>query len=288
MLKIAHISDIHFINITLNPKQFFSKRWVGNANALLSRRKHFEPTLLLEFEETIKNLDIDYLIITGDFSSTSQYSEFEKCLAFFQKIKQSNIKLLSIPGNHDQYTKKAFLEKRFYKFFENENSQEFDFELKKHGIEAKKIDEKWWYIGLDTAVATTLLSSRGLFSLELENNLKKLLTLIPKDESIILVNHYPFFDSLNIRRTLKRKDALVNVLKENKNIKLYLHGHTHKNKITDLRKENLPIIMDAGSITYKKSGSWNYLTIDNNQITVNKYSWIKNKWIAEKDYLFKL
>ena len=46
-LRIAHISDLHFAKLSLNPFQIFSKRFIGNANSLLSRKKVFIPAQAL-------------------------------------------------------------------------------------------------------------------------------------------------------------------------------------------------------------------------------------------------
>jgi hypothetical protein len=44
-------------------------------------------------------------------------------------------------------------------------------------------------------------------------------------------------------------------------VKLFLHGHSHRQCIADLRSSNLPIILDSGSTAQKHNGTWNLIDI---------------------------
>jgi 3',5'-cyclic AMP phosphodiesterase CpdA len=282
MLNIAHISDLHFAKISFSIKQFLSKQWIGNFNNLLLRKFFYSHRQLFLLPQLLKKLNTHYLIITGDFTATSQIKEFELAKEFLSTLPDNNIKILSVPGNHDHYTKTAFLNKRFYKFLEN-GSPNHDFptksySLKEHGVESFPLNNKWWYLGIDTALATPILSARGLFSEKIEQELINLLKLIPPQINIIVVNHFPFSQEGHKRRILKRGNDLKNILQKNPHVKLYLHGHTHKNYISDQRKNHLPIIIDSGSISSKKNGSFNFLSITNNSINIDTYRWENSNW----------
>src|SRR3990167_2067888 len=190
MLKIAHFSDIHFSKITFNPKKLLSKRAIGVLNLILVRKKQYKENQLFLLHNLFKNLNINNLIVSGDITSTSLEVEFSIAKKFFEKFE--NIEKHIVPGNHDKYTKTAHKENRFYKFFEY-SEDIFSNLLKNDKIEVKILNDKWYYIGLDTCLNTSLFACSGLFSIEIENKLKNILEKIPKDKNIILSNHYPVF-----------------------------------------------------------------------------------------------
>jgi 3',5'-cyclic AMP phosphodiesterase CpdA len=95
----------------------------------------------------------------------------------------------------------------------------------------------------------------------LEQKLEKALQQIPSDHQIILLNHFPLFSIESSRKSLIRKEALKKLLERFPNVKLFLHGHTHRHSIADLRSSNLPIILDSGSAAQKNNGTWNLIDI---------------------------
>jgi 3',5'-cyclic AMP phosphodiesterase CpdA len=133
--------------------------------------------------------------------------------------------------------------------------------MKDDGMAATYCGQNWWLIGLDTAIATSLLSSNGYFSPELEQKLEKTLKEIPEDHQVIIINHFPIFSNESFRKSLIRKDALKNLMERFPKIKLFLHGHTHRHTIADLRSSNLPIFLDSGSTAQKQGGTWNLIDI---------------------------
>lgn len=258
-------------------------------NVLFFRRFFYRPVAINEFVSLLKKLKVEYLIFSGDMTSTSQMGEYEMARNFFLEIEKNGIKILFIPGNHDHYTKKAFINKRFYNFFENLASSSYpDFCLKYDGVEIIHLKENWWYVGIDTTVATSLLSSRGLFSHDIEDSLIEALKIIPKDNCIIMANHYPFFKNENTRKSLKRGHALKKILEKNPNIKLYLHGHTHRQRISDFRKNGLPIILDSGSLSNKKKMSFNVIDLYKHSCEITLYQKPKKKsWKVKKNVTFE-
>lgn len=262
MLKIAHISDLHLWKIYYGLSQFFSKRWLGNINLIFFRKKRFCSEQLWLLPEIFKKLKIDYVFVSGDISSTSLVDEFLLGKKLYDELKKRGIKTLFVPGNHDSYTKSAYINKTFYQYFENTKGKsdiEKKYSLKKDGVEAHFLENKWWYIGLDCCLATHLASSRGFFSPKIEKNLKNLLKMIPNHDFVILVNHFPFLMTKSPRKALKRANILKKLLKNHPNIKLFLHGHTHHHNIYDLRKKSLPIVLDSGSAAHNSIGKWNLI-----------------------------
>jgi len=264
LFRLAHISDLHFSKLTWNPIQFCSKRWLGNLNLFLKRKKAFKPDNLTTLFPVFHDHKIDAVLITGDLTSTSHEDEFLLAQQFVEGLQQEGFKVFTLPGNHDQYTKKAFKEQLFYQFFNRAYTPSTEpltsLSLKEDGLTAAYFGHGWWLIALDTAIATSLISSNGYFSPELEQKLEKALKEIPVDHHVILINHFPIFSNESARKSLIRKEALKKLIEGFPKVKLFLHGHTHRHCIADLRSSHLPIFLDSGS-TAQKCGTWNLIDI---------------------------
>ncbi len=277
-MRIAHVSDFHFTRLTWNLFRLLSKRFLGNLNWLAVRKKHFFEEQVEPLPKLFEDLNIDLVLLGGDFSTTALLEEFEKARSFVKKIKQPWI---AIPGNHDHYTLRSYRNKHFYRYFTNQREEiahpvEF-FTLKEHGIEAHKIAPDWWVVALDTALATNPYSSEGAFSEKLEGYLEEVLKLIPGSDSILLFNHFPFFQNDVERHNLRRGKALQTILEREPRIRVYLHGHTHRHTVADLQVSGLPIILDSGSCAQGKKGAWNLIDLRPEGCTVSTYRW-DQKW----------
>jgi len=259
LLVLAHLSDLHFSHLEWGLSQFFSKRWIGNVNLFFKRKRTFVPEALTSLIPLLHEQKVDVVLITGDLSSTSHEKEFALAEAFIENLRQENFKVFLLPGNHDQYTKKAFRQKLFYQFFDKFAASDLPFSLKEDGLTASHLGHSWWLITLDTAIATSLLSSNGYFSPQLEDKLERALEQIPADHQVILSNHFPLFANESARKSLIRREALRQVIERFPKIRLFLHGHSHRHTIADLRSSNLPIILDSGSTAHIHQGSWNLL-----------------------------
>lgn len=265
LLRLAHISDLHFSKITWSPSQFLSKRWLGNLNLLLTRKRAFAAEDLTTLFPIFHERKVDVVLVTGDLSSTSQKEEFTLARDFIDSLRQEKFKVFTLPGNHDHYTKSAYKHKLFYDFFDATYPSSTEslpaLSLKEDGIAVTQLCEGWSLFALDTALATSLLSSNGYFSFELEQKLEHALKELPEGQQVILINHFPIFSNESHRKSLLRREALVKLLERFPKIKLFLHGHTHRHCIADLRSSNLPIILDSGSAAQKEGGTWNLIDL---------------------------
>ncbi len=279
-MRIAHLSDLHFSHLTFSPLQLFSKRWLGNLNHLLFRRGEFCSKVLKPFVALLQELKVDLVLISGDLTTTAHKSEFKRALEFVHSLQEVGIKIFLVPGNHDHYTQKAYKKKLFYQFFPN-------LLLQHEGVSVHKLMPGWVLVALDTALATSLTSSQGYFSPEIEKRLEKALEQNSQD-SVLMVNHFPFFKPDGEHRKLVRQEALQKLLMKSPHVKLYLHGHTHRHALADLRTSNLPLILDSGSITHTKHGSWNLLDLEETSCTVSAYAWKDSGWEVFKKGSFSL
>jgi 3',5'-cyclic AMP phosphodiesterase CpdA len=287
-IRVAHISDLHFSKITLSPRQFLNKRWIGNFNLILFRRKMAQKQHLTELIETFENQKVDLVIISGDLSSTSMDFEFKLASEFVLELKKRNIECLIIPGNHDHYTKDAYQEKLFYQYFTNNTASLVgNYTLKDDRLEIHKMTDKWWTIVLDTVIPTPILSSQGVFSYELEKTLEKALNEVPEGVSLMIVNHFPFFQHDSPHSRLVRGPTLKALLKKHPQVRFYLHGHTHRECIADLRASNIPIVLDAGCCGNIQNAKWHLMDLSDDTLKLTVYKW-KNSWEKIKSEEFNL
>lgn len=271
-MRLAHLSDFHCTKLTFNPLRLFPKRIFGHLHWLCGRKDSFSSKQLEPLPDLFKRLKVDLILLGGDFTSSSMQEEFAFAKSLIEKNTSS---MIAIPGNHDHYTSRSYKQGRFYAYFPNPNPTLGS--LAKEGVEGHKIGPNWWVVALDTSCPNGIASSRGMFSKKLETKLEELLLQIPANEKIILFNHFPFFQQEDPKRILERGDALEQLIRRHPNIALYLHGHTHRHSVADLRSDGLPIILDSGSCCLKTTGSWNLIDLDDTKCCVTAYEW-KSEW----------
>ena len=287
-MRLVQISDLHFTCPTWNPLRFFSKRFIGMANWLLFRRSWHSHEPLQFLPALFKHLKVDLILVGGDLTSTSLESEFEAAKQFFDRFAQPK---LFIPGNHDQYTRRSYREKRFFNYFSNqrktiEHPLEF-FSLAQHGIEVHKLQNSWWCIALDSASPTSIASSNGFFSSTQEKHLEEALRTLPPQDKIILLNHFPLFDNDESLHRLIGAERLRSLMERYPNVCMYLHGHSHRHTIADLRPNHLPLILDAGCPIQKPQSSWNLIDLTKDGCTVQAYQWNGQDWQTFKQASFQ-
>ena len=284
-LRIAHISDPHFSHISYDLKQFLTKRWLGNTNLFLFRSKAYQTKHLNHIPELLEKLKVDAVFITGDFSTTSYDKEFTKAQAFVAEFQKRNLPVYCLPGNHDCYTKEAEASRIFYRYFPSEG-------LENHRVEKHKLGNGWWWIGLDCAVATSLIQSHGHFFQQTEEALEKALQQIPSGEQVIMGNHFPLFGAGRPRHDLARGDQLKKIIKRYPQIKLYLHGHDHTRYIIEKREEKIPLVLNSGSCAQQPKGTFYILDLEEINCLVQRYFFKQENgsfsWVVDwqKQFIF--
>ena len=102
-MKIIHFSDIHEGAFPA-PSSFFSKRLFGGSNYVFRRKKTVDWNRLDLLTAFVKQEKFDYVIISGDFTSTGSAREFEMVKKRLQDLHDiEGVKILAVPGNHDNY-----------------------------------------------------------------------------------------------------------------------------------------------------------------------------------------
>lgn len=271
MLRLAHLSDLHFGVPSYHINQFFSKEWLGNTNLLFVRKRQFQTDHLQTLPSFLEKEEIQYALLTGDFATTARSLEFEKAVGFTKELQERGIQSFTLPGNHDVYTRSSEKEKRFYQFFPSK-------ELENTRVETRDLGEDWIYIGLDCALATGLIFSHGKFFEECEQALREVLEKQDPKKSILLANHFPLFTTGRPRHDLWRAKALQELLREFPRVKLYLHGHDHSPLLVDRQKEGYPLVINSGSCAQSPKGTFSVLELEKERCTQKLFLWKPDGW----------
>lgn len=258
-MRLLHLSDVHFSRVALSPTQFLSKRWLGNLNLAFNRRRHYDTGPLWKIPELSNELKVDHVMLTGDFATTSLEEEFREGARFVDAFTQP-VHLL--PGNHDCYTREAGLGQVFYRYFPSPG-------LQRDRITKAALGEGWWWIALDCAHATGFLESNGTFFPEMEERLKKELESIPKEDRVILGNHFPLFSTGRPRHDLVNHEKLQEMIQASPQIKLYLHGHDHTPY--HIKRVGFPHVLNAGSCSHLPDGSFYIIDLEEEQLKLTIY-----------------
>lgn len=262
-MRIAHLSDPHFSKTCFHPSQFLSKRWIGNFNQILSRRHAYQTQHLWHLPELLRSLNVEAVFITGDFSTTSQDEEFSEGQRFVHQFKEKGLPTFVVPGNHDCYLRSIQKHKRFYSFFASDS-------LRDTRVDKAFLGNGWWYIGLDCAVPSPPFCSYGHFLESTEAFLHETLLTIPERDRVIIANHFPLFTTGRPLHDLKRAQALQTLLKQFRQVTLYLHGHDHQHYIVERQGEGFPLVINAGSCAHKPNGLFFLLDLSEEECLVQR------------------
>ncbi len=235
-LRIAHISDLHILDLAGTRWQaFMNKRITGAAN-LAGLRRNAHPVELCErLAKRLQADDIDHVIITGDVTNLALDSEFKRARQIVETIGPPAY-VTMIPGNHDIYTRGALKHHRFERWFaeylvddigdahQPKNSGRLHYPFVRKPAPHVRI------YGVSSAIPTPPLLAFGHVGKPQLDRLRDLVLHEPPEVTvrIVLVHHNlhhhlgpaehlaSLFDRQNFANTMRDIHASV-----------VLHGHTH-------------------------------------------------------------
>ncbi len=112
--RVVHVGDLHFWSLRLGPMDLTGKRVLGWGNLLFGGRKNrFRMEEARPLAGRLRDLRPDWLLFSGDFSSTSRREEFQ--VARTQLLPAAREAGLAVytPGNHDAYTRRDLRRRTF-------------------------------------------------------------------------------------------------------------------------------------------------------------------------------
>ena len=231
---IIHISDLHFHKY---PKKFYewkSKRFLGVANTFFRRARQFPLYRAKKLVKQISKMKWDHLVISGDLTQLSLESEFSLARETFDPLLKNNTRVTIIPGNHDRYVSETFSDDLFKKYF--------GVFFGKEEVHSLEINSDWVIIGWDSVHPNDLFTASGTVRRSTIIETEKIIRSFSKNKKFIIVNHYPLTFPINWK--FDHSHELYNLLPVQKwilrfpQIRLYLHGHIHKNWVHNLSRES--------------------------------------------------
>ncbi len=225
MMRIAHISDLHFWHITLNPRRLVGKRFLGLGNLLLNRAWKYRMQTMPALVDRIREIQTDHILITGDLTTTALEEEFRAVREALNPISPRPSSLTVIPGNHDRYTREAARHRIFEKYFaEFAPSTSYPW--------LKTIGDGTAILGLDPTHPNPIFAFGTMTAEQLRQAAELLDSAAPRIRRLLVACHYPVALPAGIveghghglRGIRELRDFLAR-----RSPNLYCHGHVHAN-----------------------------------------------------------
>lgn len=277
MIRIIHVSDIHFWHYPSSPWRHLNKRMVGVAALAIGRAKRFRLERIRSLVERISSLDPDHILITGDLTTTALDDEFRTArTALADWLRPGRVTI--IPGNHDRYTRESLHARRFEQYF-GEFAPEPTFPW------IRMVDQDTGILALDPT--RPALSARGrLPALQLEHAKRLLTDLDRRPRRLIVACHYPLDAPEQHRRDLEKKKMInAEVVRDwlaEVGPHLYCCGHIHSPWA--FTPERIPdqFCLNSGSplINDPRHGLPGFLEIllAEGDVVVTHHVWTGNDW----------
>ncbi|MCC6523538.1 MAG: metallophosphoesterase [Polyangiaceae bacterium] len=118
-MRIAHLSDLHLLCLDgAVPWRLFNKRLTGYANLRLRRGAIHRPGLLRAAAAAVRRHAVDHVVVTGDLTNLALEVEFQRVHELLaEELGVPSSALSVVPGNHDVYTRGAYVGRRFERYF---------------------------------------------------------------------------------------------------------------------------------------------------------------------------
>jgi 3',5'-cyclic AMP phosphodiesterase CpdA len=224
-MKIIHFSDPHAGGPAEDWMAYLDKRWVGVFNYRFRRRFVFNIERLQKFVSYILDVKPDVAVCTGDLTSTGQPGEFAKLIPTLKPLRDSNIPVLYVPGNHDYYVKRPKCVKAMRDMVTWFTKDRYTFDDLPLSLDFGECE----FILINTSLPSNLLCSWGFVQPETNKFLLEHCTQ-EKKKPRILISHYPNIEDypiLRVRHRLFGQKDIVKMLADGR-IDLSLCGHVHK------------------------------------------------------------
>ena len=257
-MKIIHFSDPHAGGPAEDWMAYFDKRWVGVFNYRFRRRFKHDLSKLASAVDYICDVKPDVAVCTGDLTSTGQPGEFAKVFEVLKKLRDSDIPLLYMPGNHDCYVRRPKCIKAVNDAVEYLSKGKRRFA--EYPLAVDIADAR--FLMVNTSAPSNLLCSWGFMTKENTAWIKEECERDIDGRKRIILSHYPMYEDRPILRARHRLFGQQETVKliNNGDIALSLCGHVHQPYLK-CDKENRPLEECCGSVT--RNGSMVEITLDN-------------------------
>jgi 3',5'-cyclic AMP phosphodiesterase CpdA len=234
--RIAHLSDIHF-----------------GAN---------DPKIVDAATAWVEARRPDLVIVSGDFTQRARVGQFRAASAWINRLRQSGLKLLPIPGNHDvplYDVARRFLAplRRYRRFIDDELCPWFE-------------NDEVAVLGINTARSLTF--SDGRINRDQMRLVRERFRAVPPHKTRILVTHHPLF-AMPIGRGGELGEAVGRhadavEAASDAGVHIALAGHFHKTYAEAARK----MVETAGDALVIQAGTATSTRLRNDE--PQSFNWI--------------
>jgi DNA repair exonuclease SbcCD nuclease subunit len=221
--RFIHITDLHFWSIVLNPLQLMNKRFLGNLNLIVRRRRYIHTERAASFLELLETVKPDAVLVGGDLTTTATENEYQQAYGFLSQISAKGCPIYLLPGNHDFYTFESCRNHRFEKYFHGDLSAPCEPVL-------SVLPGDVPLVRIPTS-RPNLISSRGSITKE-QIALSRIKFSEARPRPTLVLAHYPVLHhtdayTSDFTRRLANASALREMLGNLDRPILYLAGHVH-------------------------------------------------------------
>jgi len=282
VLRIVHVSDIHFWRYPANPLHLLNKRIVGVGALALGRASKFRLERVQSLVDRVVALQPDHILISGDLTTTALEIEFRAARHALEPWLRPQ-KVTIVPGNHDRYTGESARNFRFERYFgEFAPKQEFPW--------IRWIDARTGILAFDPTRPG--LTARGELPVrQLEEARRLVENPESRPERLLVACHYPLQAPVHLQKELHRKslrnargltDLLTSIGRH-----IYCCGHVHAawafipSKIPDQLCLNAgsPLFQDP---THRSLPGFLEIFIQDEDVKVIHHAWSENSWRVDE------
>jgi 3',5'-cyclic AMP phosphodiesterase CpdA len=279
MLRLVHVSDIHFWQFAFNPFQLLNKRFLGMGSLLVQRARKFRLERIEQVVDRVISLKPDHILITGDLTTTALPAEFMAARRALTPWLTEPEKVTVIPGNHDRYTPGSHRARLFESWFG-------EFAPAAAYPWVRFLDHQTAILGLDPTRAS--LTARGRLPERQLGRAKELVA--DRGHSIrrlIVACHYPLDAPPAHRRDLARKN-MINAEEltgwlDTVGPHLYCCGHVHAAWAFAPRRIPQQLCLNAGAPLLRdhtgvRPPGFLEVVLAGPEVVVNHHFWKEEDW----------
>jgi 3',5'-cyclic AMP phosphodiesterase CpdA len=285
LFTLFHSSDLHFKHYPKRLSSYLSKRLQGYANNFFNPWRRFDHSRLDAIKPILEKHRPKYFLITGDLTVAEGDEEFQAAREWIQSLDDLEMELLILPGNHDLFIRRE-RNKGFFSFLESIKGKAYTNQLFDYNFVTTKLSEEWLWIGMDNSRPTPWGKAHGFFDDEHQKQLSRFLNH-NSQKHILLSGHYPWSPTSSQKNDLIGYQKLRDTVRSFPQVKLYLHGHTHYQRVKYEKSSGLCPSIESGSTCdhYNSSFMLIHLWTDRLSIQPYNYNHLNQSWESIKQII---
>lgn len=254
---LLHITDLHFWKVTWNPLRLMGKRFLGNANLWLRRRRQVNIDLAETTADLLCASGVRCVVAGGDLTTTSLAEEYARAAEFLDLLAARGLRVWAIPGNHDVYTFGSARRDLFRRFLGRF--------MPGDALPVRVALPGGTPLIFAPTTCPNLITSRGRVTRPEIMETARLVADSPPGP-VIVAGHYPLLfktDAYHEQPThrLRNAAALRDALGETGRTLLYLAGHVHRfSETADVRHPAMTHVTSP-ALFYSRGGGYSEITV---------------------------